>query len=96
MREKKLLKSEQEYFDYCVNNDIGSIHGTYSSSYCYLDDDSSKKCNEFFSHVFQREVLNVIYKPKKYPCIFTWHCEEISNHKRYYGFFVYQEDFKEE
>lgn len=92
---KKLLKSEQEYFDYCISNDIGNIHRTYSSSYCDIDEDSSEKCNSYFSRFLRNELLHVTRKPKKYPCVFTWHCEE-GDHNRYSGFFVYQDDFKEE
>ena len=95
MGEKKLLNSEQEYFDYCISNDIGNIKRIYSSSYCDLDEDSSEKCNKFFSHVLEREVLHITRKPKRYRCIFTWHCEE-GDHDRYSGFFVYEDDFKKE
>lgn len=93
MGEKKLLNSEQEYFDYCICEGIGGIYRKYSSTSCYLDEESSIACDE--GGQLMNEYVHITRKPKRYPCIFTWHCEE-GDHDIYSGFFVYEDDFKKE
>ena len=85
---KVLLTSDEQYFEYCVGESIGSIYRKYSSQSCYIDD--GEECDHW-EYVFG-ESMHITVKPKNYPCIFTWHCDE-GDHDYYYGTFVYQEDF---
>ena len=89
--EKKLLHSDKEYFDYCAVNTIGNIHRMYTSQSCYIDEDSSEPCQEYVKVIYD-ETMNIDRKPKQYPCVFVWDCEE-GDHDIYSGMFVYPGDF---
>ena len=95
---KRLLNSDEEYFNYCIENSIGNISRTYGSQYCNVgEDEESEPC--YFHYTYKshsgylNEVLEVKRKPTHYPCVICWHCEE-GDHDYYHGNFVYMEDFK--
>ena len=95
--EKKVLKSDQEYFDYCVENTIGVIGRKYGSQCsCVGNDGDSVVCSYY--HTYDNdscpETIVVERKPKKYPCVLCWMLEEGDN-DIYRGAFVYPEDFNQ-
>lgn len=90
---KKLLNSEEEYFDLCKSENIGEVSRRYSSQYCYIED--GIPCD--VSHDWGNETLRIDTKPESYPCVFVWHLEEDSrDHDIFHGQFIYEKDFKEE
>ena len=87
---KKILNSDDEYFQYCVSNDIGSIRRTYASQSCYVGEQSGVKCDYWYK-ISDDLSLNVSMKPKSYPCVLVWRCWE-GDHDLVEGEFVYLED----
>ncbi len=91
--EKKLLNSEEEYFDLCKGENIGDVSRRYCSQYCSIED--GIPCD--VSHVWNDETLHITTKPASYPCVFVWHLEEdCRDHDYFIGQFIYEKDFKEE
>lgn len=96
--DKKLLNSDKEYFNLCVEERIGRIPRKYSTQNATIGNKSdSVECDYFHNYkhgsAINTETLFVERKPKSYPCIFVWYLDE-GDHDHYYGRFVYPEDFK--
>ena len=95
--EKLFLKSDEEYFDVCISNKIGNMQRKYCSQFADIGDDGdSIECNFWHKYVYgtgddDYECIHVKRKPKSYPCVFVWHCDE-GDHDFYYARFVYPED----
>ena len=88
--EKKLLNSEEEYFNLCVGENIGEVSRRYCSQYCYID--GGIPCDVSYDGT---ETLHIDTKPTSYPCIFVWRLEEDSrDHDIFNGQFIYEKDFK--
>lgn len=88
--EKRILKSEQEYFDLCVAEEIGSIWRKYGSQTCEIE--YGEKCDEYLT-THCKETLHIQSKPTHYPCVLTWHCD-CGDNDNFWGVFVYPEDLR--
>lgn len=97
--EKRILKSDEEYFNLCVEEKIGDIQRHYCSQYADVGERSdSVECDFWHKYVYGKhkddwESLHVKRKPKSYPCVFVWYCDE-GDHDHWLGRFVYPSDFE--
>lgn len=96
--EKRLLKSDEEYFEMCVGESIGDIKRQYASQYSDIGENSdSVECDFKYKYEFgiykdNPKTLHIKHKPKSYPCVFVWHRVE-GDHDFLIGEFVYPSDF---
>ena len=90
--EKKLLHSDKEYFDYCIENGIGDISRRMCSQMCSIQDGES--CSEGTYINDGKEWLQIDSKPTHYPCVLVWNLNDDSDHDFYSGIIIYQEDLK--
>ena len=91
--EKILLHSDEEYFAYCEQNQIGYIPRTYGSQCC--DIENGITCNDvvkLYKGTNYVEWLQIDNKPSHYPCILIYD-EGVDDVIR--GMFIYPEDFEE-
>ena len=91
--EKILLHSDEEYFAYCEQNQIGCISRTYGSQCC--DIENGIKCSEgvtLYKGTGYEEYLQIESKPSHYPCILVYD-EGVDDVIR--GMFVYPENFED-
>lgn len=97
--EKKLLTSDEEYFKYCEEHQVGYIDfGGYANyAYIYEDGIECEVCN--YSKMLKNwndAVLEVKFKPTHYPCVMIAIAKsDIDfNDNYFYLRFVYKEDFE--
>ena len=91
--EKKLLHSDEEYFAYCEQNQIGYISRKYGSQCCDIED--GIKCCEgatLYKGTNYEEYLNFNSKPSHYPCILVYY-DGLDDVIR--GMFIYPENFED-
>ena len=91
--EKKLLHSDEEYFAYCEQNQIGRISRTYGSLCCDIENGTA--CHEgavLYKGTNYEENLKFVSKPIQYPCILVYY-DGLDDVIR--GMFIYPEDFED-
>lgn len=91
--EKTLLHSDEEYFAYCEQKQIGSISRRYSSQCC--DIENGIECSEgvtLHKGTSYEESLHFDSKPSHYPCILVYD-EGLDDVIR--GMFIYTENFED-
>lgn len=86
---KKLLKSEEEYYDYCIAHTVGYIYRKYGSQCC--DYDSGMEC-DWYGTVFGDQTLRIEYQPVSYPCLMVWNTYGPDDYQSV--MFVYPDDLK--
>lgn len=84
--EKKLLHSDEEYFDLCESEAIGYIQRQYGSQSC--DIENGIDWSKFVQYA--GEWIHIEKKPSHYPCIFIY---TETYEDCYKGQFIYLEDF---
>lgn len=90
--EKVFLQSDEEYFAYCEQNQIGRIPRRYGSQCC--DIENGIKCSEgatLYKGTHYKEYLGFDSKPSHYPCILVYY-DGLDDIIR--GMFIYQDEFK--
>ena len=91
--EKKLLHSDEEYFAYCEQNQIGYISRTYGYQSCFIE--NSVRCRKgvtLYKGTNNEEYLLFDSKPSHYPCILVYD-EGVDDVIR--GMFIYPENFED-
>lgn len=91
--EKKLLHSDEEYFAYCEENQIGYIGRTYGSQCC--DIENGTECHKgatLYKGTSYEEYLKFNSKPTHYPCILVYY-DGLDDVIR--GMFIYPENFED-
>lgn len=91
--EKKLLHSDEEYFAYCEQNQIGHISRTYGSQCC--DIENGTECHKgatLYKGTGWEEYLNIDVKPSHYPCVLAIYEDYEGDFK---GIFIYPENFED-
>ena len=94
--DKILLHSDEEYFEFCEQNQIGYIPRTYTHQSCYIE--MGIECNEgviLYEGTAHEEYLNINVKPARYPCVLALYkdcigCDILNE----IGIFIYPEDFE--
>lgn len=80
--DKVLIKSKNDYIEYCKKNEIVNMARKYSSLWCDIEDGMRE--DYYFD---SGDFISVF--PKSYPCIFVWDEHEYS----ICGYFIYPDDF---
>ena len=91
--EKKILHSNEEYFAYCEENQIGHISRQYGSQCCNIE--NGIKCKNgaiLYEGTNYEEYLIFDSKPSHYPCILVYD-EGVDDVIR--GMFIYPENFED-
>ena len=91
--EKILLHSDEEYFAYCEQNQIGYIYRKYGSQCC--DIENGTKCSNgatLYKGTIYEEYLLFDSKPTHYPCILVYF-DGLDDEIR--GMFIYPENFED-
>lgn len=91
--EKKLLHSDEEYFAFCEQNQIGRISRKYGSQCCNIL--NGIECSEgatLYKGTNYEEYLLFDNKPSHYPCILVYY-EGFDDVIR--GMFIYPENFED-
>ena len=91
--ERILLHSDEEYFDYCEQNQIGRISRQYGSQCCDIENGTT--CQEgatLYKGTIYEEYLLFDSKPTHYPCILVYD-EGVDDVIR--GMFIYLENFED-
>ena len=89
--EKKLLHSDEEYFAYCEQNQIGYISRRYGSQCCDIENGiECRNGTTLYKGKSYEEYLKFVSKPSHYPCILVYD-EGVDDVIR--GMFIYPKDF---
>ena len=91
--EKILLHSDEEYFAYCEQNQIGRISRQYGSQCCDIENGTT--CQEgatLYKGTIYEEYLLFDSKPTHYPCILVYD-EGVDD--VIHGMFIYLENFED-
>lgn len=84
--ERVLFNSDQEYFQYCIDREIGDV----GNHLCYLSNCETLKVPHF-GVTSKGETILIDSKPSHYPCMLVWYTN--GGGETYRGTFVYHDEF---
>jgi len=91
-----LLKTKEDYINYCKENEVYNTSQKYGSQYTNIDGGIEHDLYDAIDiepdSLFIRRRY-ITSEPISYPCIFIWTCIDYDN-PEYRGEFIYPQDFE--